>query len=473
MKLTKYWKVWILILFLIGSIIVINPLSPRIHFGLDIQGGLWAIVEPEGNVSYETLLDARDILIQRTSSLREASFQIVRYENRRFIQIQIAGGTEEDLNKLINTTGIFEAKIPLTVKLVNGSGKLKIGEQSHWPEVNVINNESVLIAGEQCRINRSCSINGIEITVTKINDDKIDLLATVYKNAGGRKDIIRVYSDPQHSYIRKSGNFYEWKFDVEISNEAANRFFDVVRNLDVVYEGGKSYLSSKLLLYLDNKLVNNLSIGASLKQRPVTQATVSGAARTLDEARDEKRFLQLVLRSGALPTKLKIVSIKKISPKLGTEFMNNIGYVAIAALTIVSIIIFLRYRTLKLSLLVIFTMLSEIIILLGASVIINWTIDLAALAAILAVVGTGVDQQIMIIDEIRVGEKLSLRVKIKRAFFIIFGAAGTTFAAMLPLMTIGFGLLRGFALTTALGVIIGVLITRPAFTQMVEKLIKE
>jgi len=472
MNWLKNWKIWIWIFFVFISIVVINPVKPQIHFGLDIQGGLWAIVQPEGNVSFDTLNDVKEILVQRTSSLREASFQIVRYQDQRFIQIQIAGGTEEELRKLINTTGIFEGKIPIITRLSNGGGKLKIGDKTEWLDVIYINNDTIKIENKTYNLNNSFQYKDIDIQITNISKSEIDFLTTVYKNAGNRKDIIKVYDDPEHSYIRPSSYGYQWRFDVEVTPEAAQRFYNVVRNLDVIYSNGESYLSSKLFLYLDNKPMSNLSIGSSLRQRSITIATVNGGAKTLEEARSEKRFLQLILRSGALPTKLKIVSMKQISPKLGPNFLNNIYLVAVVALIVVSSIIYARYRNLKVSLIVITTMISEIIILLGASVIINWTIDLAALAAILSVVGTGVDQQIMIIDEIRTGKELSLRRKIKQAFFIIFGAAGTTFAAMLPLMTIGFGLLRGFALTTAIGVIIGVFITRPAFAQMVEKVLE-
>ena len=56
---------------------------------------------------------------------------------------------------------------------------------------------------------------------------------------------------------------------------------------------------------------------------------------------------------------------------------------------------------------------------------------------------------------------------------MIFGAGGTVIAAMIPLMIIGFGLLRGFAITTIIGVLIGILIARPAFGDIVKKIIKE
>ena len=51
-----------------------------------------------------------------------------------------------------------------------------------------------------------------------------------------------------------------------------------------------------------------------------------------------------------------------------------------------------------------------------------------------------------------------------RAFFIIFASAATLIAAMLPLAYVGFsrgatgiGLLAGFAFTTVVGVLIGIL----------------
>ena len=57
------------------------------------------------------------------------------------------------------------------------------------------------------------------------------------------------------------------------------------------------------------------------------------------------------------------------------------------------------------------------------------------------------------------------------AFFIIFGAAAASIFAMLPLMFVGVGLVRGFAITTIVGVLSGILITRPAYARLMERLI--
>jgi preprotein translocase subunit SecD len=118
----------------------------------------------------------------------------------------------------------------------------------------------------------------------------------------------------------------------------------------------------------------------------------------------------------------------------------------------------------------------ELILILGAASLIHWTIDLASIAGIIAALGTGVDVQIMVLDEILLGTRervYTLKQRVKRAFFIIFSAAFTTIAAMIPLMIIGIGVMRGFAITTTLGILIGVFITRPAFGKVAEKILEK
>jgi preprotein translocase subunit SecD len=106
------------------------------------------------------------------------------------------------------------------------------------------------------------------------------------------------------------------------------------------------------------------------------------------------------------------------------------------------------------------------------------TFDLGAIAGVLAAIGTGVDDQIVIMDELKKGEKGeggSLVARAKRAFFIVVAASATIIAAMLPIILIGFGLGRlvGFAITTIMGTLVGVLITRPAFGEIAKKLFEK
>ena len=185
--------------------------------------------------------------------------------------------------------------------------------------------------------------------------------------------------------------------------------------------------------------------------------------------------LQSILRSGSLPVSIEIAQMDAISPKLGSGFLKTAVFAGLAAIIAVVAIILIRYRSIKFAFPTIVISLSEVLIILGFAAATKWTIDLAAIAAIIAAVGTGIDSQIIILDQTLRGElrAWSIREKIQRAFFIIFGAGGTTIAAMIPLMTIGFGLLRGFAIVTIVGVLAGILITRPAFGVILEKLVGE
>ena len=186
--------------------------------------------------------------------------------------------------------------------------------------------------------------------------------------------------------------------------------------------------------------------------------------------------LQTILITGSLPVKLTIERVDSISPILGRGFVKNALLTALIATGAVTIILFIAYRKLAVAIPIMITSLTEVYLMLGAAAIIGWNIDLAAIAGIIAAVGTGVNDQIIITDEALKGgaRKLySWKEKIKSAFSVIFGAYFTNLFAMLPLFVIGAGLLRGFALTTIIGMTVGVLITRPAYAKIVEILTEE
>ena len=136
--------------------------------------------------------------------------------------------------------------------------------------------------------------------------------------------------------------------------------------------------------------------------------------------------------------------------------------------------------------------------MLGVWSIAGWQLDLASLAGIIMVIGTGVDQLVIITDELlrggetaassaqrsikeraaEVAEKAGVGKiaattskvylsRLSRAFMIILGAAATTVVAMLPLLFMGFGALTGFALIIILGVILGTFIARPAYGRII------
>jgi preprotein translocase subunit SecD len=190
-----------------------------------------------------------------------------------------------------------------------------------------------------------------------------------------------------------------------------------------------------------------------------------------ESARLQAKQIEAILRSGSLTVKVEIIEKLRVPPELGEEFVSNAIVAGLMGILAVALVIFVRYRDTRIVLPIIATGISEVIIILGIASLIRWNIDLPAIAGIIAAVGTGVDDQIVITDEVFMEKEKSLRHRMKSAFFIIMAAWMTTVAAMFPLFSIGLQILRGFALTTIIGVTIGVAITRPAYASLIKHII--
>lgn len=272
----------------------------------------------------------------------------------------------------------------------------------------------------------------------------------------------------------------QWRVPFKVSVEGANKFAQVAE--------GKA--GEPVNMYLDNKLVSSPELSEGLATgTPSTEVEVSGTAATSEEAEQQAKEIQTVLQSGALPVQVKIVGVSSVSAELGDQFKTGALIAGILALIVVSLIIFARYKNPILVIPIIFTSLAELLLILGAASIIGQNIDLAAIAGIIAAIGTGVDDQIIITDEVLKGKEkkegrsrkrsTAFRMKMKGAFFIVYASAATLIAAMLPMAYIGFsrgytgiGILSGFAFTTIIGILIGIFVTRPVYAKFIERFVQ-
>ena len=404
--------------------------TSNINKGLDLQGGTRVLLQPVSNSTITTNQIQNLILVLNNRlNVYGLSDVIIRsaddLEGNKFVLVEIAGATREEVRELISQQGVFEAKI----------------------------GEEIVFEGGKKDVPFVC------------------------KDDGSCAGII-----PPCSQISEESHTCKFQFAITLSQSAAKKHAEITNKLQInTSQTQGSYLEKPLDLYLDGKLVDSLLISSDLKGSETTQIAISGPGYgstedvAFDSAVKNMEKLQTILITGSLPLKIEIVKLDTISPSLGKEFVNNAFLVGISSIIAVALVVFLRYRKFKIVLPMIITSVSEVIIILGIAALIRWNLDLAAIAGIIAAVGTGVDDQIVITDEVfRKRERLlNWKEKIKRAFFIIFSAYATTVVAMLPLMSAGAGLLRGFAITTITGVTVGVLITRPAFASMIEKLVDE
>ncbi len=405
----------------------VNKIAPHnLRKGLDLAGGVRVLLQPETGTNSQTMQDIITITQKRLNAFGIADI-IVRkssdFEGNDYILVEIPGANKETIANLISRQGKFEAKI---------------------------GNESIFRGGSDIKqVCRSPECSGI---------------------------------DPQSGCGQSSDGWAcQFQFRVDISTEAAQRHAAVTRDLDIITEGTHKYLSKKLDLYLDDSLVDSLFISSDLKGSDTTTFVIQGpgAGKTKEEAvinsLNNMKEMQTILITGSLPVKLNVVKIDVVSPTLGDDFLKVAIMALLTAVIFVFIVLLIRYRNIKISSLILITSLSEVMLIFGAAAAINWRLDLASLAGIIAAVGTGVDSQIVLTDEFLSGEKnqVSQKLRFKTAFFIIFGSYATLIVAMIPLGWMGAGMVRGFALTTIIGVTMGVFITRPAYAKIIEVLLRK
>ena len=458
----------------LGVVVEKQP-STNLNFGLDLVGGTRVLLKPEGNVSDATLQQIIGTLETRINvfGLREAINDVT---GEKYVQIEMAGGSKEEVENLLAKQGKFEGKIPRVIDFTNNSGELTLNE-SH--AIKLINDE-ITVDGETLKINDTSQMEGVDYQVTNITNNSATLLFTVFTGT----DIQSVCLQDQQGVcvsrvIQQSGG-WEFNFQVFITQAGAEKFAKVTKTMKVITDptSSSSYLENRIYLYLDNNLITDLSISGDLKGVALTSPAINGFKATREEAFEEQLTLKSILQSGALPVSLETIKIDEISPTLGSEFFGEAFIAALIAGTAVMIVIFIRYRKFKILGQMMIWSVAELIITLGAAAMLKWTIDLASIAGLIAAIGTGTNDQIVMIDEILLGgestETYTISQRVKRSFFIIFSAAGTIIAAMIPLMFIGIGAMKGFAIITTIGVLIGVFITRPPFATIARKiLVKE
>ncbi|MDE1865709.1 MAG: hypothetical protein KGH94_03695 [Candidatus Micrarchaeota archaeon] len=225
-------------------------------------------------------------------------------------------------------------------------------------------------------------------------------------------------------------------------------------------------LSSPIL----NPSITNGTAGNSYEISGVAPSNLSTQAK-IAYATGTGKTIESILNGGALPVAIIAGTPTTIPATLGSQFLFYSGVAALAAIVLVSVFITVRYRKLFLVLPILLTTFMELFIIVSIIGLLG-TIDLAAVAGMIAVVGTGVDAQIIITDELlrRTGESGSAKSALGGAFYIILRDAMLLIVVMLPLFfSTSLVSVVGFAESTIIGAILGFLITRPAYGAIISK----
>ena len=205
----------------------------------------------------------------------------------------------------------------------------------------------------------------------------------------------------------------------------------------------------RLAIVLDDKLIS----APQIREAITTGSGVISGNFDFQSATD----LALLLRSGALPTEIKVVEERSVGPDLGQDSIDAGKLSLIVGFVLVIIFMVVKYKVL--GLIANISLVANLLMLLGILTIFNATLTLPGIAGIILTVGMAVDSNVLIFERIK--EELKSNKSIiqsfdtgyERAKSAVIDANITTLLAAIVLFIFGTGPVKGFAVTLGVGIL--------------------
>ena len=238
-----------------------------------------------------------------------------------------------------------------------------------------------------------------------------------------------------------------WSVSLGFNREGGEKFAAITQSL--------AGTGRVLGIVLDGRSISEATVGPEFKAAGITGGAASITGNfTADEARD----LEVQLRGGSLPLPVKIIEQRSVGPSLGAENIRRSLYAALAGLALVALFMVVVYRlpglvaVLALSLYALFN--------LAIYAFIPVTLTLPGIAGVILSIGIAVDANVLIFErvkeELRSGNSLirSIDTGFSLAFSSIIDGHATGLISCAALFSLGTGLVKGFAVTLGIGLVL-------------------
>ncbi|MFN9694713.1 MAG: protein translocase subunit SecD [Synechococcaceae cyanobacterium] len=434
-----------------------------LRLGLDLSGGsqLTLQVMPAGaitRVEHDQLEAVKDVLERRINGLgvAESTLQTV-CDNQLVLQLP---GEQDPTRaaKVLGSTALleFRAQRPGTEEEMKGLLPLKrqveaiLAAKQPRKLVNPDSPEAPK-PQELSAADLRKALTGLGLTVPpgSSETDQLELL----RDETNRR-IVTLFGpselsgkDLTNAGRQQATNGVQWDVTLGFSREGGEKFAQLTQSI-----AGTGRL---LGIVLDGRSISEATVGPEFKAAGITggAATITGNF-TAEEARD----LEVQLRGGSLPFPVKIVEVRTIGPSLGAENIRTSLAAALAGLALVALFMVIVYRlpgivsVLALSLYALFN--------LAIYSLIPVTLTLPGIAGFILSIGMAVDANVLIFErvkeELRSGNTLirSIDTGFALAFSSILDGHVTGLISCAALFFLGTGLVKGFAVTLAIGLLL-------------------
>ena len=163
------------------------------------------------------------------------------------------------------------------------------------------------------------------------------------------------------------------------------------------------------------------------------------------------------MRSGSLPTEIKIVEERTVGPDLGKDSIESGTISLIVGFILVIIFMIFKYRIF--GVIANISLVTNLIMLIGVLTLLEATLTLPGIAGIILTVGMAVDANVLIFERIKEELKteksslLAFDLGYRRAQLTVLDANITTLIAAFILFMFGSGPVKGFAVTLGVGIL--------------------
>lgn len=482
-NLATDWRIVLLVVVVVLSVIALIP-GPAaqgptaLSFGLDLDGGTRLQLSPVGSVAV-TQGNVSQSLADNVST--DLGVPVEPYATGTGGLLEVRGDVPDSRVREVmqqhdvEVTEIRDGVTQSTLDSLRNAVQTRLGEALGGGSGAQVTLRSNLLTGENfvvvevpgetnaSRISNIIQTRGrFEIRVQTTGNNTTHV---VYGDA--------VLNNQVSAPVRSSPDSDQYEVSFQLDEEGSQTFSQLMRETGATENPNEH----PVIMLFNEEEVFRAPLSQSLADLIQEGAWEGGGLQVTGLNESQAQVVSISLRSGALPTPVVVSSSTTISPVQGEAFKRNSLITGLIAVLAVGLAIFWRYRDLRIAVPMVLTGLAEVLALLGFAAALNFNIDLSHIAGLIAVIGTGVDDLVIIADEVlergEIRSSSVYRKRIKRAFIIIGMAAVTTIGAMSPLVYLGLGRISGFAIITIVGVLIGVLVTRPAYGSILRELLTE
>lgn len=235
----------------------------------------------------------------------------------------------------------------------------------------------------------------------------------------------------------------QWTVSLEFNGKGATKFAELTQKL----------VGQQMAIFFDGEEISAPVIREAIYGG---RAEISGGNSGF--AYEEADKMVNLLNAGALPVPSEIIQENTVGPTLGADSIEKSKFAGMLGIGFVMVFMILYYRLP--GLIADVALVIYALILFALFKIIPVTLTLAGIAGFILSVGMAVDANILIFErtkeELRAGRNLFTAINsgFDRAFTSIFDSNMTTVLACVILYFLGTSVVKGFALTLALGVIV-------------------